>query len=63
MTTEPGDSFIMSNSNSALQSRRVAAIPRGVSTMLPVFAVKAENSEIWDAEGKRYIDFASGIAV
>ncbi|HVI49626.1 MAG TPA: 4-aminobutyrate--2-oxoglutarate transaminase [Candidatus Sulfotelmatobacter sp.] len=53
----------MSNSNSALQSRRVSAIPRGVSTMLPVFAVKAENSEIWDAEGKRYIDFASGIAV
>jgi len=49
--------------NSALQSRRVSAIPRGVSTMLPVFAVKAENSEIWDAEGKRYIDFASGIAV
>jgi len=63
MTTEPGDSFIMSNSNSALQSRRVSAVPRGVSTMLPVFAVKAENSEIWDAEGKRYIDFASGIAV
>ncbi|OIQ93675.1 4-aminobutyrate aminotransferase PuuE [mine drainage metagenome] len=53
----------MSNSNSALQSRRVSAVPRGVSTMLPVFAAKAENSEIWDAEGKRYIDFASGIAV
>lgn len=50
-------------SNSALQSRRVAAVPRGVSTMLPVFAAKAENAEIWDIEGRRYIDFASGIAV
>ncbi|PKU24215.1 4-aminobutyrate--2-oxoglutarate transaminase [Telmatospirillum siberiense] len=50
-------------SNSALQSRRVAAVPRGVSTMLPVFAAKAENAEIWDVEGRRYIDFASGIAV
>jgi 4-aminobutyrate aminotransferase/(S)-3-amino-2-methylpropionate transaminase len=49
--------------NSALQSRRVAAVPRGVSTMLPVFAAKAENAEIWDIEGRRYIDFASGIAV
>jgi len=51
------------SSNSDLQSRRVAAVPRGVSTMLPVFAARAENSEIWDVEGKRYIDFASGIAV
>jgi 4-aminobutyrate aminotransferase/(S)-3-amino-2-methylpropionate transaminase len=50
-------------SNAALQSRRVAAVPRGVSTMLPVFAAKAQNSELWDVEGKRYIDFASGIAV
>ena len=49
--------------NSDLQARRVAAVPRGVSTMLPVFADKAENAEIWDVEGKRYIDFASGIAV
>ncbi|MDR3435543.1 4-aminobutyrate--2-oxoglutarate transaminase [Telmatospirillum sp.] len=49
--------------NAALQSRRVAAVPRGLPTMLPVFAAKAENAEIWDVEGKRYIDFASGIAV
>jgi len=49
--------------NAALQSRRLAAVPRGVSTMLPVFAASAENSEMGDVEGKRYIDFASGIAV
>ncbi len=29
----------------------------------PVFAKKAENAEIWDVEGRRYIDFAGGIAV
>lgn len=50
-------------SNAALQARREAAVPRGVSTMLPVFAERASGSEIWDVEGKRYIDFAAGIAV
>ena len=49
--------------NASLQSRRVAAVPRGVGTAYPVFAECAEGSELWDAEGKRYIDFAGGIAV
>lgn len=50
-------------SNSSLQSRRVAAIPRGVSTANPVFAKRAEGSELWDVDGNRYIDFGGGIAV
>ena len=49
--------------NASLQSRRVAAMPRGVGTAYPVFAGRAENSELWDVEGRRYIDFAGGIAV
>jgi len=49
--------------NAALLARRQAAIPQGVSSAHPVFAVRAENAEIWDAEGKRYIDFVGGIAV
>lgn len=49
--------------NSSLQQRRQGAIPRGVSTAYPIFAARAENSELWDVEGKRYIDFAGGIAV
>ncbi|MGE4527534.1 MAG: aminotransferase class III-fold pyridoxal phosphate-dependent enzyme, partial [Rhodospirillaceae bacterium] len=49
--------------NAALQARREAAVPRGLSTNQPVFAARAENGEIWDVDGKRYIDFASGIAV
>ncbi|RJG43924.1 MULTISPECIES: 4-aminobutyrate--2-oxoglutarate transaminase [unclassified Mesorhizobium] len=50
-------------SNASLQSRRVAAIPRGVATAYPVFAKRAEGSEIWDVDDKRYVDFGGGIAV
>src|SRR5262249_51456926 len=49
--------------NQELQQRRSAAVPRGVATAMPFFASKAENAELWDEEGKRYIDFAGGIAV
>ena len=49
--------------NAELLARRTAAIPRGVATATPVFAARAENAEIWDVEGKRYVDFAGGIAV
>ncbi|WP_457938989.1 4-aminobutyrate--2-oxoglutarate transaminase [Mesorhizobium sp. 10J20-29] len=50
-------------SNSALQARRTAAIPRGVATAYPVFAERAEGSELWDVDGRRFIDFGGGIAV
>lgn len=49
--------------NSELWNRRQSAVPQGVGVMHPVFATRAKNAEIWDEEGKRYIDFASGIAV
>lgn len=47
----------------SLQDRRRAAVPRGIATATPLFAERALNSEIWDSEGRRYIDFAAGIAV
>ena len=50
-------------STAALLARREAAVPRGVASAAPVFAARAENAELWDVEGKRYIDFAGGIAV
>ncbi|WP_458733204.1 4-aminobutyrate--2-oxoglutarate transaminase [Sphingobium xenophagum] len=50
-------------SNDALLDRRIAAVPRGVANATSIYAARAENSEIWDVEGKRYIDFAGGIAV
>ncbi len=49
--------------NSELAARRAAAIPRGVGNSLSVYAARAANAELWDVEGRRYIDFASGIAV
>ncbi|GAN79735.1 4-aminobutyrate--2-oxoglutarate transaminase [Acidocella aminolytica] len=51
------------STNSEMMARRMAAVPRGVGNAHAVFAAKAENSELWDIEGKRYIDFAGGIAV
>ncbi len=50
-------------SNSELHERRQRAIPRGVTNSLAVYAERAANAEIWDVEGRRYIDFASGISV
>lgn len=49
--------------NADLARRRTVAIPRGVGNLLQVYAEHASNAEIWDVEGRRYIDFASGIAV
>ena len=49
--------------NATLVERKNAATPRGVGVMCEFYAQRAENSEIWDVEGNRYIDFASGIAV
>ncbi|MBI5260757.1 MAG: 4-aminobutyrate--2-oxoglutarate transaminase [Bradyrhizobium sp.] len=50
-------------SNASIAARRTEAISRGVGVTTQIYAARARNSEIWDAEGRRYIDFASGIAV
>jgi len=49
--------------NAALMARRNAAVARGVGHTHAIFAARADNAEVWDVEGKRYIDFAGGIAV
>jgi len=46
----------------SMSARKAEAIARGVSTR-EIYAVRAENAELWDAEGRRYLDFAAGIAV
>ena len=51
------------NKTTTLQARRANAIPRGVATATSIFIDRAENAEIWDVDGRRFIDFASGIAV
>ncbi|GAB2840029.1 4-aminobutyrate--2-oxoglutarate transaminase [Pseudoduganella ginsengisoli] len=49
--------------NADLQQRKEQATPRGVGVMCQFYASRAKNAELWDVEGKRYIDFAAGIAV
>jgi 4-aminobutyrate aminotransferase / (S)-3-amino-2-methylpropionate transaminase / 5-aminovalerate transaminase len=49
--------------NQDLHTRRTAAVARGVAHAHPIYAERAENGEIWDVEGRRYIDFAGGIGV
>lgn len=51
------------NTNSSLHARREAAVPRGVANACSIYADRAVNAELWDVEGRRYIDFAGGIAV
>jgi 4-aminobutyrate aminotransferase/(S)-3-amino-2-methylpropionate transaminase len=49
--------------NAELLARRNAAVVRGVGHVTPLSASRARNAELWDVEGRRYIDFAAGIAV
>lgn len=49
--------------NISIAARKGDAISRAVGMMMQVYADRADNAEIWDVEGRRYIDFASGIAV
>ena len=49
--------------NEQLLSQRAAQIPQGPFNVVPAFAARAKGAEIWDVEGKRYLDFAGGIGV
>jgi 4-aminobutyrate aminotransferase len=49
--------------NTEVVKRREAAISRGVGMMTQIYVDRAQNAEVWDIEGNRYIDFAAGIAV
>ncbi|WP_411743741.1 4-aminobutyrate--2-oxoglutarate transaminase [Reinekea sp.] len=49
--------------NQQIQQRKDAAIARGMGNLYSAFVTKAKNAELWDAEGNRYIDFGTGIAV
>jgi len=51
----------MSKSSEILR-RRAAAVAKGLSTRA-ITAVRAENAELWDADGRRFIDFTAGIGV
>ena len=41
--------------NADFMARRAAALPRGVGQAHPLFATKALNAEVWDVEGRRFM--------
>ena len=47
---------------SLLEQRR-RDIPRGVLTAHPLVLARAQGSEVWDVDGRRYLDFVGGIGV
>jgi 4-aminobutyrate aminotransferase/(S)-3-amino-2-methylpropionate transaminase len=49
--------------NADLAARRATAVARGIGHATTLYASRAENAELWDADGNRFIDFAGGIAV
>ena len=49
--------------NADLAARRATAVARGIGHATTLYAGRAENAELWDADGNRFIDFAGGIAV
>jgi 4-aminobutyrate aminotransferase/(S)-3-amino-2-methylpropionate transaminase len=49
--------------NDEWQARKEAAVARGQGNASPIYAERAQNAELWDVEGNRYIDFGAGIAV
>src|SRR5690348_7386099 len=48
---------------SELAELRSKYVPRGITSSHPIAADRARGSELWDTNGKRYIDFAGGIGV
>ena len=46
----------------ALQKRREVSVPRGVSTVLPVYISRASGAVLEDVDGNQFLDFAGGIA-
>jgi 4-aminobutyrate aminotransferase/(S)-3-amino-2-methylpropionate transaminase len=51
------------SSNTSLMARRRSALPTGLGQAFEIFVDHAIGAEVWDVEGRRYIDFAGGIAV
>ena len=47
--------------NQTLENRRDQAVARAIAYSSTFVAERAENAEVWDVEGKRYIDFCGGI--
>ena len=47
--------------NSEFEARRDSSVARAIAYSSTFVADRASNAEVWDVEGKRYIDFCGGI--
>ncbi len=63
MTRANTRSDVKSMNNAELDIRKQSAMARGEGAVAALYVDRASGSEMWDVEGKRYIDFATGIAV
>jgi 4-aminobutyrate aminotransferase/(S)-3-amino-2-methylpropionate transaminase len=50
-------------SNQQISNRRAQAVAPAAYSIHPFHPVRAAGSYVWDADGKRYLDFSVGIAV
>lgn len=57
---ETHETSLMSQ-NSRWQDRKELVAARGVRVLTQIYPQRAENAELWDVEGRRYIDFVGGI--
>ncbi|ATJ83461.1 4-aminobutyrate--2-oxoglutarate transaminase [Halomonas beimenensis] len=49
--------------NAQLNELKQRYVASGAASPSPQFAERAENAELWDADGNRFVDFAGGIGV
>ncbi len=50
-------------SSAELTELRRRYLPRGLTSSHPLVVDRARGAELWDVEGRRYVDFAGGIGV
>lgn len=51
------------DTNAAWLAARKQHVPRGIGSAFPIIVSHAEGTELFDVEGRRYLDFAGGIGV
>ncbi len=51
------------NDTQGYLAMRERAVPRGVLTAHPVVLQRGQGAQVWDVEGRRYLDFVGGIGV
>ncbi|OKH87530.1 4-aminobutyrate aminotransferase [Thalassospira sp. TSL5-1] len=46
-----------------MSARQKQSVSSGIRTVHPIYLDRGENAEVWDCDGKRYLDFVGGIGV